>query len=39
MPILKVKGGYKVQNTKKVHKTRTKAMKQLKAIKAKQNKK
>jgi len=39
MPVRKVKGGYKVEGASKVHKTRKEAEKQLKAIKASQNKK
>ena len=39
MPIRKVKGGYKVEGTSTVHKTREKALKQLKAIKANQKRK
>ncbi len=39
MPVDKVKGGYRVQGTNKVHKTREAATKQLQAIKASQNKK
>ena len=39
MPIRKVKGGYKVANTKSKPMTRKKAAKQLKAIKASQSKK
>lgn len=38
MPIDKVPGGYQVRNTKTVHKTKAEALKQLKAIKATQNK-
>lgn len=37
MPIKKVKGGYKVANTKNKPLTKAKAIKQLKAIKASQN--
>lgn len=36
MPIIRVKGGYKVQNTSKVHRTKRAAMRQLLAIKASQ---
>lgn len=36
MPIMRVKGGYKVQNTSKVHRTKRAAMRQLLAIKASQ---
>lgn len=39
MPVRKVKGGWKVEGTKKVHPTRTAAIRQLRAIKANQNKK
>lgn len=39
MPIRKVKNGYKVEGTKKVHSTKKDAMDQLKAIKASQRKK
>ena len=38
MPVRKVKGGYKVQGTKTTHKTKSKAVKQLRAIKANQKK-
>lgn len=38
MPIRKVKGGYKVQGTNTVHKTKKKAQKQLAAIKINQAK-
>lgn len=36
MPIMRVKGGYQVQNTSKVHRTKRAAMRQLLAIKASQ---
>jgi hypothetical protein len=36
MPIRKVKGGYQVEGTKTVHKTKAKAEAQLRAIKASQ---
>ena len=36
MPIRKVKGGYKIDNTKGISKTRKEAEKRLKAIKASQ---
>ena len=39
MPIKQVKGGYKVQGTKNVHKTKSAAVRQLAAIKANQTKK
>ncbi len=39
MPVRKVKGGYKVDNTKNKPLTKKKATAQLKAIKANQNKK
>lgn len=38
MPVVKVKGGYKVQGTDTVHKTKKEAKEQLQAIKASQNK-
>lgn len=38
MPIREVKGGYKVENTKTVHKTYSEALAQLRAIKANQAK-
>lgn len=38
MPIRKVKGGYKYGTTGKVYKTRSKALKQMKAIKASEKK-
>jgi len=38
MPVNKVKGGWKVEGAKKVHDTKKAATKQLKAIKASQNK-
>jgi hypothetical protein len=38
MPVRKVKGGWKVDNTKTVHKTKKKALAQLRAIKASKNK-
>ncbi len=38
MPIRKVKGGYKVDNTNTIHKTYKEALAQLKAIKANQKK-
>ena len=36
MPIIRVKGGYKVQNTSKLHRTKKAAMRQLLAIEASQ---
>lgn len=36
MPVLKVKGGWKVQNVPKVHKTKAAAVRQLRAVKASQ---
>ena len=36
MPIMRVKGGYQVQNTSTVHRTKRAAMRQLLAIKASQ---
>jgi hypothetical protein len=39
MPVRKVPGGYKVEGTKTVHKTKAAANRQLRAIKANQNKK
>jgi len=39
MPVRKVKGGYKIDNVNKVHTTKSAAMRQLRAIKANQNKK
>jgi hypothetical protein len=39
MPIDKVKGGYRVRNTKTVHKTKSAAQKQLVAIKINQKRK
>jgi len=36
MPVDKVKGGYRVRNTTKVHKTKAAATRQLRAIKASQ---
>jgi len=38
-PIRKVKGGYKIANTPGISKTKAKAIKRLKAIKASQGKK
>lgn len=37
MPIIRVKGGYQVQNTSTVHRTKREAMRQLHAIKAAQH--
>lgn len=37
MPVKKVKGGFKVENVNKVHKTRKKAELQHRAIKAEQS--
>ena len=39
MPVRKVKGGWKVEGTNTVHKTKKEAEQQLKAIKANQKKK
>lgn len=39
MPVRKVPGGWKVEGAKTVHKTKEKANRQLRAIKANQNKK
>ncbi len=39
MPVVKTKGGYKVQGTSTVHKTKAAAERQLKAIKTNQAKK
>ena len=38
MPVRKVKGGYKIDNVNKIHKTKAAAVKQLRAIKANQKK-
>lgn len=38
MPIRKVKGGYKIDNVPGTHKTKAAAERQLRAIKANQNK-
>jgi len=37
MPVRKVKGGFKIDNVPKVHKTKAAAERQLRAIKASQN--
>ncbi len=39
MPVRKVKGGYSVQGTNAVHKTKAKAKRQQRAIKANQGRK
>lgn len=39
MPIYKTKSGYRIKNTKGISKTRTQAVKRLRAIKASQEKK
>jgi len=39
MPVLKVSGGYRVEGTKTVHKTKSAATRQLIAIKANQKRK
>lgn len=39
MPIRKVKGGWKIDNVNKVHKTKEAAQRQLRAIKANQARK
>lgn len=38
MPVIKVKGGWKVEGAKAVHDTKKEAMEQLRAIKASQSK-